>query len=56
MVRYLISLNWDGFIRSTVIRAFEAYGSALVGITPSELPVDSSVESSGPHFRAVQRG
>jgi hypothetical protein len=56
MVRYLISLKWDGFIRSTVIRAFEAYGSALVGITPSELPEDSSEESSGTHFIAVQRG
>jgi len=56
MVRYLISLKWDGFMRSSVIRAFEAYGSALVGITPSELPDNSSEESSGTHFRAVQRG
>jgi hypothetical protein len=41
MVRYLLSLNWDGFFRSTVLTAFEAYGSALVGITPTELPGDS---------------
>ena len=40
MVRYLISLNWDGFIRSTILTAFEAYGSALVGITPREPAAD----------------
>lgn len=40
MVRYLISLNWDGFIRSTILTAFEAYGSALVGITPMEPAAD----------------
>ncbi|MGA8740879.1 MAG: hypothetical protein WB561_06805 [Terracidiphilus sp.] len=56
MVRYLVSLKWDGFIRSTVIAAFEAYGSALVGITPSELPADSSNESSTVHLHAVERG
>lgn len=38
MVRYMVSLNWTSFIRSTILTAFEAYGSALVGITPSELP------------------
>ena len=42
MVRYLISLKCDGFIRSTLIAAFEAYGSALVGITPLEPPEDDS--------------
>lgn len=46
MVRYLISLNWDGFFRTTILTAFEAYGSALVGITPSELPGDSHPASS----------
>ena len=40
MVRYLVSLNWDGFIRSTIVTAFEAYGSALVGITPFDRSVD----------------
>jgi hypothetical protein len=55
MVRYLTSLNWDGFIRSTVIRAFEAYGSALVGITPLELLADSSNESSDTQDPALPR-
>ena len=55
MVRYLISLKWDGFIRSTVVAAFEAYGSALVGITPLEL-ADASNESSKTHLPAVPRG
>ena len=55
MVRYLTSLKWDGFIRSTIVAAFEAYGSALVGITPSELPGDSSNESSDAHIQAAQR-
>jgi hypothetical protein len=48
MVRYLISLKWDSFIRSTVA-AFEAYGSALVGITPTEFLANSSNESSDTH-------
>ena len=56
MVRYLVSLKWDGFIRSTVIRAFEAYGSALVGITPSELLADSSDISSAMRSQTAQRG
>jgi hypothetical protein len=56
MVNYLISLKWDGFIRSTVVAAFEAYGSALVGITPSELPADSSNASSIAHLHSAQRG
>ena len=56
MVRYLISLKWDGFIRSTVVAAFEAYGSALVGITPSELPAVSSTRSSATGPQGVPRG
>lgn len=55
MVRYLVSLEWDGFIRSTVVAAFESYGSALVGITPSELPTES-LRSSAAHLQPLQRG
>jgi hypothetical protein len=56
MVRYLISLKWDGFIRSTVVAAFVAYGSALVGITPLKLPADSSNESSDTQVSVFKRG
>jgi len=56
MVRYLISLNWDGFIGSTILTAFEAYGSALVGITPSELPADSRQETSAARYQVAPRG
>lgn len=45
MVRYMVSLNWTSFIRSTILTAFEAYGSALVGITPMEFPADRQRES-----------
>jgi len=55
MVRYLISLNWDGFIRSTILMAFEAYGSALVGITPSELPPDHCHEVSAAKSQIAPR-
>jgi hypothetical protein len=40
MVRYMVSFNWTSFIRSTILKAFEAYGSALVGVTPFEHSVD----------------
>jgi hypothetical protein len=56
MVRYLVSLKWDGFIRSTIVAAFEAYGSALIGITPSELPARSSDISSAMRPQTAQRG
>jgi hypothetical protein len=55
MVRYLISLKWDGFIRSTVVAAFEAYGSALVGITPLELPAGNSSDPSDTQVPDLQR-
>ena len=42
MVRYLISLNWNRLIRSTMIAAFEAYGSALVGIAPQEFSAEGA--------------
>ncbi|HEY2469780.1 MAG TPA: hypothetical protein VGI45_18315 [Terracidiphilus sp.] len=45
MVRYMVSLNWTNFIRSTILTAFEAYGSALVGITPMAFPADRQHES-----------
>jgi hypothetical protein len=56
MVSYLVSLDWDGFIRTTIVAAFEAYGSALVGITPSELPADSQDRASAAFSRAGQKG
>jgi hypothetical protein len=56
MVRYLISLNWDGFLRSTIFTAFEAYGSALVGITPTELPAEVSRDVSGTSVLPARRG
>lgn len=56
MVRYLVSLNWNSFIRSTILTAFEAYGSALVGITPMELAADQSRERSHANVQTAQRG
>jgi hypothetical protein len=56
MVRYLVSLNWDGFIRSTILAAFEAYGTALVGITPVNSPAVRSQEPSGGNLPFAQRG
>ena len=56
MVRYLVSLNWNSFIRSTILTAFEAYGSALVGITPLDLSADRPHESSAPNSQIVRKG
>lgn len=53
MVRYLVSFNWNGFFRSTVIAAFEAYGSALVGIAPLELRPENSLTGQ---IQPVRRG
>lgn len=56
MVRYLISLNWESFFRSTILNAFEAYGAALVGITPFEPAADRSNESARANVKCAQRG
>lgn len=55
MVRYMISLNWTSFIRSTMLTAFEAYGSALVGITPFEHSAAPLHSSSSPKVQATRR-
>jgi hypothetical protein len=42
MVRYLASIKWNGLIRAVLVAGFEAYGSALVGISPLELPGENA--------------
>jgi hypothetical protein len=56
MVRYLVSPKWDNFIRSAVVAAFEAYGSALVGITPLELRAETSDGALPALTKAMQKG
>ena len=55
MVRYLVSLNWNDFVRSTIVAAFEAYGSALVGIAPLELSAEASNTASKTQLQAAHR-
>jgi hypothetical protein len=56
MVRYMVSINWTSFIRSTILTAFEAYGSALVGITPFEQAVDGFPQPGGAKLQSAHRG
>lgn len=51
MVRYLVSLNWNSLIWSTILAAFEAYGLALVGITPIERSIEPPYDLCGPHLQ-----
>ena len=55
MVRYVLSLNWTSLIRSTFLSAFEAYGSALVGITPLEAPAEIEHRSCAAKVPAISR-
>jgi hypothetical protein len=56
MARSLVSPKWDSLIWSTIVAAFEAYGSALVGITPLEPLSDGTERAPAPSTQAVQRG
>lgn len=55
MVRYMLSLNWTSSIGSMILTAFEAYGSALVGITPHELAADRLHNGSGVKIQTAHR-
>lgn len=55
MVRYMLSLNWTSLIRSTLLSAFEAYGSALVGVAPIEASTEIADRSSAANVRATSR-
>lgn len=55
MVRHRVSRNWYSFICSTVLAAFEAYGSSLVGITPCELSAPQLRETASANFQQVHR-
>jgi len=56
MVRYLLSLNWNDFVRSTIIAAFEAYGSALVGIAPLALCAEDANRASKTQLQVAPKG
>jgi hypothetical protein len=56
MARSLVSSKLDSLILSTIVAAFEAYGSALVGITPPE-PLSGGAEGApATSTQAVRRG
>jgi hypothetical protein len=56
MVRYLFSLKWNGLLRAVFVAGFEAYGSALVGISPLELPDESAACAPTTQLQATRRG
>jgi hypothetical protein len=56
MVRSVALLKWDSLILSALVAAFEAYGSALVGITPPE-PLSCGAERGAATSNQIaQRG
>lgn len=56
MVRPVVSPKWDSLILSAIVSAFEAYGSALVGITPSEPLMHGAERSAVPSSQVAQIG
>lgn len=54
MVRYMVSVGWNGLFRSALV-AFEAYGAALVGIAAIEPRFNNTHGILHTQFRSVRR-